>query len=61
MAKKRANRSKTSSGGSMRKLRSGFSGMTGKKGGKKKPVTFMTVLGWGAVISLLGFLVWAIR
>jgi len=48
-------------GGAMMGMRSGFKGMVGQKGGKKKnEPTFMSVLGWVVLVFVIGVVIWSL-
>ena len=63
--KKQAKRRKSTSGGSLMNMRSGFkkmAGTGGKKGkGGKNEVSFFTVLGWLLAAALILVLIWRLR
>ena len=46
-------------GGAMMGMRSGFRGMVGQKGGKKKgEASFASVLGWVVFVFVVGVVIW---
>ena len=64
MAKKTG--SAKTSGGAMVQLRSAFSTLGGKRArggmrGRKGEPDFLTVLGWVALVGVVGLLIWGIR
>ena len=61
MGKQGKKKGKGSKKGSIGSFRQGLQSMTGTKrrGKKKQPMTFLTVLGWVFFVAMLGVLTWA--